>query len=186
MSTAVKEKTNVIVPPFGIEISTPRNGDMRIQGIPGCTLRGAIKARATCKLMPMMPEVPGMQLHVNPAECAYTIIDPLYKNDALCEQIRSMMEHSEMLTTPGKVLSGVPPQNGKLDVDRMKTLCREMLYILDSDHAVMVKGPKPDMVDVEELPGDFLLNPGSGSGSGQPRYEKDMPAYERQLGRAGE
>jgi len=184
MSSAVKEKIDVIVPPFGIEISTPRNGDMRLQSIPGCSLRGAIKARATCRMMPLMPEVPGMQLHVNPAKCKYTIIDPLYKNEALCEQIRLVMEHSDLLMKPGKVLSGVPPQEGTLSVDHMKTLCREILYILGSDHAIMVEGPKPDMEDVEELPGDFLLNPGGGIGSGQPRYEKDLPAYERQMGRA--
>ena len=184
MSTAVKERTEVIVPPFGIEISTPRNGDMRIQSIPGCIMRGAIKGRVTCKMMPMMPEVPGMQLHVNPAKCKYTIIDPLHKNVALCEQIRTVMEQSELLSTPGKVLRGVPPQEGELDVDRIKTLCREILQILDSDHAIMIEGPRPDMEEIEELPGDFLLNPGGGGDSGQPRYEKDLAAYQRQMGRA--
>jgi len=186
MSTVVKEKIEVVVPPFGIEISTPRNSDMRIQSIPGCILRGAIKARATCKIMPLMPEVPGMQLHVNPAKCAYTIIDPLHGNTALCEEIHKVLSQSDIIASwPGKSLNGVPLKSGELDVDRMKTLCREMLQILDSDHAVMVEGPKPDMEDIDDLPGDFLLNPGSVTRNAQPRYEKDLPAYEQRLGMAG-
>ena len=40
VTTTVK----TIVAPFGVEIDTPRNGDVLLQAIPGCRLRGAVRA----------------------------------------------------------------------------------------------------------------------------------------------
>ncbi len=185
MATATKEKTTgIVVPPFGIEIDAPRNNDVVLQGIPGCRMRSAHKARAGVRTMPMMPDIPGMQLHVNPASRSYTIVDPLHKDVDLCATVQGVLENASEIKT-GKTLAGVPPQSGELDVDRMKTLCREMLSLLDTDYAVMKKGPQPSMEDVNDLPGDFLLNPGTLEGWSQPRYEKDLPAWEQRLARMG-
>jgi len=179
-----KTSANTIVPPFGIEIDAPRNNDVLIQSIVGCRLRSAHKARAGVQTMPMVPNIPGMQLHVNPEMCEYSIIDPLHEDTNLCDQIEAVLKQSSQLALQKK-LRGVPPRSGTLDVDRMKTLCREILCLVDSDFAVVVKGPKPSIEDVEDLPGDFLLNPGSRVHNSQPRYEKDLDAYERQLSQVG-
>jgi len=199
MSTVIEKKKARIVLPFGVEIDTPRNADVMLQSIPGCRLRGRIDASKPViiskigergipanqlKSSGVLPKIPGQQIHVNPDKLIYTIIDPLCDDENLCEQIRKGLENLGTLDF-GSKLQGVPSVSGELDVHRMKTLCRELLWMLDTNYAKMVKGPKPDMEDIEELPGNFLLNPGSRIHNGQPQYEKDFPNWLDRLSRSG-
>jgi len=189
MATATKEKVEIRVPPFGIEINSDMNNDVKIKSLAGLRLRGAIKPRPFARTLPTLPEIPGMQIHVNPAAGTYVISDPLCDDPELCERIRITMVSSDMCVyEPGsKVLTGVASQKGELGIDEMKTLCREMLHLLNSDpsYAVMSKGPKPSMEDVDELPGDYLYSPNPMTESWQPRYEKDVEAWRRRLGGGG-
>lgn len=195
MSTAAKESKVALVVPWGIEADHPRNSDLLIQCIPNCRLRSAIKASRSVKdwktgeeLVPQdqarhlgqLPPLPGMQLFVDPAKGTYKIVDPLHGDEELCERLTRRIKSAQLLRTKEK-LAGVPPQEGKLDKDRMKSLCREMLNIVDAGEAQVVAGPKPDREDVDELPGEYLLNPGSRVESGQPLYEKDLDEYRRQV-----
>ena len=207
MSTTTKEKrTAAIVPPFGIEIDHPRNNDTMIKHIPGCRLRSAIKSVVVGidgKINRVLaspegvsvPNVSGMQLHVNPAKLLYKIIDPLREDKTKCEEILQFMKaHAGYRKT--KSVVGVPDQSGTLDVDEMKSLCREMVQLLEGEtavdiktgkernmpHAKIVDGPRPDMDDVDELPGDYLLNASTSDFSQtQPRYEKDVSEWKRRL-----
>jgi len=199
MSTATETRKKSIVQPFGIEVDERNNSDVLLAGIPGCRLRSAIKASRTVKdvvsgqdMIPTdparhlgkLPPVPGMQLHVNPAKLSYTVIDPLHDDEDLCERIRLAMRSDGRPNRPNKV-RGAPPLKGTLDKHRMKTLVRELLWFIRDGDMKVIKGPKPEMEDVDGLPGDYLLNPGSLAKSLQPEYEKDLDEYVDQLTRSG-
>ncbi len=104
MPTATAEpKTKTVVTPFVVEADVPNNGDLLLQSILGCRLRSAIDPSRTVtdtatgrEMIPkdpsrhlgMLPSVPGMRLHVNPAKLTYTITDPLHDDEEKCEAIR--------------------------------------------------------------------------------------------------
>ena len=187
------------VAPFTIEIDGHNNNDVMLQSIPGCRMRSAISATRyvtdyktgqpvisidSAIHLGQLPPTPGMQITVYPDKCSYTIIDPMHTDEDLCDRLQSAINRSTNMRIDGK-LRGVPPQKGTLDVDRMKTLCREMLCVLGSNDAKVVKGVAPSIEDVDKLPGNYLLNPGSTIPNTQPRYEKDMAAWVQQLNRTG-
>lgn len=196
---AIAEKEKLVVTPFGIEADTSRNSDVLIQSIPGCRLRGAvdaskpvIDAKTGEPKIPLdqitnlgqIPKLPGMQLHVNPTKLTYKITDPLHGDEKLCRRIAKALEMYGPYRAD-KGFDGVPPQSGTLDAHQMKTLVREMVWLVNAKESKLVKGVKPDMEDIKELPGNFLLNPGSMVYNSQPRYEKDFPGWIEQLTRSG-
>ena len=85
----------------------------------------------------------------------------------------------------GQELSGLKTKKGEVDADTMKTLCRELLCFIEAREAKVVKGPTPTKEQIEELPGDFLLNAANLSGYNQPRYEKDYPEWVRKMNSLG-
>ena len=201
MSSVIEksEKRPVIVQPFSIEVDHPRNCDVLLQSIPGQRLRSSISAgkpttnvKTGAKVIPpdqsaflgQFPTIPGMQLHVDPANLTYTIIDPLADDEDLCDRIKRGLDRSGAFRTEGK-LRGVPPQRGELDVHRMKTLVREMMWLIGGKEAHVIKGAAPEMSDVEKLPGNFMLNPGSRVPNTQPTFEKDFDAWLERLVAAG-
>ena len=125
-----------------------------------------------------------MQVHVHPEKCTYAIIDPLHGDAKLCETIRRHLNDTSSFIVDEK-LDGVPPQGGTLDDHGMKTLCRELLRFIDLGYAKMCKGPTPSMEDVDELPGNYLMNPGARVHNMQPRYEKDWKGWVDRLTRTG-
>lgn len=195
-------QVRVSVQPFTIEADTPRNGDLIVQCIPGCRLRGAIDAtkgtvvnkqdpdntpvvpQDQARYLGQFPKIPGQRLHVDPSSCEYRVTDPLYNDEEMCERIRRTMERVSPFRVGGK-LNGVKPQEGKLDVHRMKTLCRELLGALGANEARLVEGPRPDPEDIDELPGKYLLNPGSRIPNQQPQFEEDFDEWQSQLARTG-
>lgn len=199
MSTAAAEKKDVTVPPFGIRIDHHRNQDQAIQAIPNCVLRTTIRATRPiidnktgeeviphdqARSLSVLPEIPGMELHVNAKECSYKIVDPLSKDPDLCAKIPSRLRETMRNVTQGE-LRAVPVQEGTLDKDRMKTLLRELIWICESGDAKVVKGVLPDLETVQKLPGEFLLNPGARAPNMQPRYEKDFEKWVDNLARSG-
>ena len=183
----------IIVPAFGIEARHPRFADLFIQSIPGCRLRsktgpvitnvdGTVRTLQTKGHSP--PEVPGMQLHVNPAALTYVILDPLNDDEDAKARIRKYLQ----LTTGTRVdsnLKGATTVKGELNPHQMKTLCREICNLLDEGDAKTVKGASPDREDVDELPGNYLLNPGLRTQSSQPMFEKDYDGWIDRLSRSG-
>lgn len=202
MSTVEKEP-RTIVAPFTVEADHPRNADLMLQNIPGCRLRGAVKASRTVKTMRrgkevelipkdqsrhlgVLPEIPGMQISVNPAKCSYRVIDPLHDDEELCEQITLGLVEDERLHDPeSQKIHGVKPQRGTIDPHRMKTLCRELFDLSEENHVKIIKGVIPTMDRIDKLPGKYLLNPGARVRNGQPRYEEDMPAWVANLDSRG-
>lgn len=191
------ESTGVIIHPFGIEADEQRNSDLLLQSIPGrLRLRGRLDPGRTARnnkgeeVVPQdqviglsgLPVIPGMQLHVNPDKLTYSVIDPLHGDEAMCGRITAWMKRKRVYRT-GETIAGVPPKTGTLDVHYMKTLCREMRTLVNNGQARHVKGggPVPDLVDVEDLPGKYLLNPGMEVGSSQPKFEEDLPAWIERL-----
>lgn len=197
MTTATEPK--VVVAPFAIVADHPRNCDLLIQCIPGCRLRSRITSMRTVKdaktgdqMIPvdqarslaMLPEIPGMELHVNPAKLTYVIFDPLDKDEELCEKIRRQLTTASAIRVDSK-LKGVKAQEGVLDVHRMKSLVREMAFIVNSGEAKLAKGSLPSEEDIDCMPGNFLLNPGSRVQNQQPQFEKDWDSWLAQLTRSG-
>lgn len=199
MSVLEEERNAVAVLPFAIEADHPRMSDLLLQGIPNCRLRSAISGvkpvidvKTGHEVLPRdqaihlgsFPNTPGMQVHVNPAECTYEIIDPLRDNAVLLERIRRFMQENSGIRTSDR-FNGVETQKGTLDPHRMKTLCRELLFLVNSGEAKKVKGPMPTLRDIDELPGNYLLNPGARVPVTQPMYEKDFPAWVDKLSQSG-
>lgn len=198
--TKPNEKNKVfVVPPFGVEADHPRNSDLLIQSVPGLRLRSAIDGAKPitdvktgdqviptdqAQMMSGFPKTPGMQIHVNPDDGSYAIIDPLFDDASLCERVTRYLNQKTGFRISGTI-KGVPPQNGKLDVHRMKTLCRELVNIVNSGEGKIVKGALPDADDIEDLAGDFLLNPGSRVTNTQPTFEKDWDEWVAGLSRSG-
>ena len=154
MSTATAEQTrpkSIVVPAFGVEADHPQLCDLLIQSIPGCRLRSRIRPTTTTVQGQIRtpqsqghspPEVPGMQLHVNPAELSYVIVDPLNSDEDAKSRIKRFLH----LTTGARQdtnLRGVDTIKGTLDVHRMKSLCREIVWLLADGSVKMVKGAKP-------------------------------------------
>ena len=203
MSTGLQEgkgKVAVTVLPFTIEADHPRNCDLYIQSIPGCRLRSAIEGMRPiidtktgdvrvpleqAKSLASFPRTPGMQLHVNPAELTYRVSDPLHGNTVLCDRIQRFLKENPGVGKVADKIDGIPPLDGKLDPHRMKTLVREMLWLLNANEAKLVQGRAPDLEDIEELDGKFLLNPGSRVGNTQPVFEEDFPNWVDNLSRTG-
>ncbi len=186
-------KKTASVPQFSIEADTPRNGDLMLASITGERLRGRIESNKTVtdrnsgqKMTPIdqaaglatLPMVPGMILKVNPAELSYQIVDPLNQDESKLETVNRGLVAKGL-----QPVQGVPNKEGTLDKDRMKTLCREIYYVLQADEARWVSGPKYTIDDCDALPGEYLLNPGSQVPNSQPRYEKDFEAWKDSLNR---
>lgn len=179
-------ETNVtIIQPFAIEADHPRNCDILIQSIPGCRLRGRLKpvvqtiqgsvSTPLCQGH-ALPDVPGMQLHINPAKLVYTIADPIEDDDAAKQRVLNFMRLTQGISADYKI-RGVTKRTGELDAHRMKTLCREILDLLGEGHVKIVRGVQPSPDDIEDLPGKFLLNPGSRIKNSQPIYEDDFESW---------
>lgn len=189
----------MIVAPFGIEADHPRNCDLLIQSIPNCRLRSAIDGskpvrdaktgelkvpRDQAINMGDFPKTPGMQLHVDPQSCTYVIIDPLASNEQMRDRVAAWMKQHTAYR--GGKIKVDDKLEGTLDKHRMKTLCREMFNLVKDGEAKHVRGPMPDMQDIEALPGNFLLNPGSRTQNMQPQFEKDFEAWvDRLAGQGG-
>ncbi len=199
-TTAEKKKTaRASVSPFGIEIDNPRNSDVKLQSIPNGRMRTAIKGivevftrkkggdqetmTAPASIVSGMPsKIPGMQLFVNPEKLVFKIVDPLYDDEGLCEKIQRALKMNSDFSVADKI-KGAKPREESLPKDNMKNLVREMLWLIDSGDAKVVKGVKPDMEDIDELQGDYLTNALNPNHFTQPRYEKDMPAWVQSLNR---
>jgi hypothetical protein len=193
MEQPTKQKQATVVPAFGIEADHPQMCDLLIQSIPGCRLRSRIRPTTTTVQGQVRtpqthghspPEVPGMQLHVNPAELSYVILDPL-NND---EDAKARIKRYLHLTTGARQdtnLRGVETRKGTLDVHRIKTLVREVIWLLKENSVRMVKGAAPEMDDADEMPGKYLLNPGLRTQTTQPTFEEDYDGWVDQLTRAG-
>lgn len=188
--TAANEK---IPPAFTIQIDHPRNSDVVITSIPGVKLRSTIKSsRTVVQYLPdgtrieqvpvdqaaflgRFPTIPGQMLEVNPQKGTWKITDPLYKNDELKAALKRALRDSHI--SAGDV-EGVPPTEGRLDPDRLKTLVRECVWIVTNEHGKCKKGVMPDQPQVDGMPGRYLANPRNSSFvPGAPRYEDEMPEY---------
>ena len=188
---SVTEKA-VSVRPFAIEADTPRNGDLIIQSLGLLRLRGAVSASvmvfdkqwneedyeegeqtrpAPARLIDGIGELPGVCLFVNPGKLEWELKDPLYKKENKLEFIRKALRRVRGVRSTGDRLQGMKPQKGTVDVDTMKSLCRELLCFIEADEARVIKGTKPTMEDIEAMPGRFLLNNVNMSGWMQPKYE---------------
>lgn len=199
MTAMVEERMKIMVVPFGIEADHPRNSDLLLQCAPGVRLRSAIDGTKhvidsktgdiripldQARHLGSFPRVPGMQIHVDPAGLRYTVVDPLRGDEQLCDRIRKYLRENSGFSVSER-LNGVPTQEGKLDVHRMKSLCRELVWLIEAKEAKRAKGVIPSLEDIDELPGYYLLNPGSRVGTTQPVYEKDWDDWVSRLSHSG-
>lgn len=195
MSTAATEKR--VSFEFTIQADHPRNSDLLLQTIPNCRLRGTISSSRTVRdrrsgeeMVPIdqaaglgsLPLIPGMKLKVSTKTLTYVVEDPLYGDDLLCERIQ---RHYRTIIGSDSKVRGVPPQTGKLDEHRMKTLVRECRNIVNANEAKIVEGILPELDEIDLLPGRVLLNPGLRTASTQPRFEDEWDSWFSRLQQAG-
>ena len=202
MATAVEKEQKeqaISVEPWSIIADHHRNSDLLIQCIPGrFRLRSAISAAKPVKdrfgnekipvdqasFLGLFPPIPGMELTVNPAKLTYQITDPLEDDERLCNLIKRTLEAHSAFRSDHPI-RGCPVQRGKLDAHHMKSLCREMIWLVESGDARVGKGVCPKLEAVEQLPGKFLLNPGSTIPNTQPVFEADWDSWYSNLQRSG-
>lgn len=206
MATATQEpqtRTRYSVLPFTVEIDLPRNGHLVIQSIPGrASLRSRFDATKTTafggnserkddQVIPMTqianfgthPAMPGQRIHVDPEKGEYVISDPMRDNKELLSKFARWLDTQNVIGNNER--NGFPTVKGHLDIDWMKTLCRELYHVIKNKDGRLVEGPSFDLDDVDSLPGDYLLNPGSTIRTSQPKYEKQLESWERQLNQVG-
>ena len=155
-TTTDKSRKTIVVPAFGVIVDHPRNCDILLQSVPGCRLRsklktvtvavgGEIRAQQIKGVAP--PEVPGMELHIDPASCKYLIVDKLNDDDNARARLKQFIRRSSGVKIDSDI-KGVDDQHGTLDVHRMKNLCREIIWLLEEGSVKMIKGPMPELEDV--------------------------------------
>lgn len=189
-----------MVAPFAIEADHPRMATLLLQSVPNCRLRSRISASKgtivntadpdnmpvipldQARALGQLPVIPGMQFHCNPGKLSYMVYDPLSDDEDMCERIRKVIQGP---SRTGEKMKGMKTEKGTLDVDRMKTLVRELVRLVDAGDAKVIKGMLPVAEDIDGLPGDFLLNPGSMVPNSQPRLEKDWDEWVKNLSRYG-
>lgn len=196
MNVAEKKRA-VSVTKFAIEARTPRNQDLMIQSLGKMRLRGAVSAmvetldktreegdedeipvrRMGAKLIEGVGELPGMCLYVDPAVCSWKIADPLYKDEKTMDQVAKAMQRTRGAIVVDRKLRGMKPKSGRLGRDEMKTLCKELLCFIEAGDAKVVHGIAPTSEDIDELPGDYLLNWTNTEKWRQPRYAKDYEKW---------
>lgn len=189
--TATAEQPKVKMKTWSIEADHPRNCDLWVQNIPGTRLRGALNGnkpvidqKTRQPMLPVdqvrnlgpLPPLPGMQLFINPQRCEYVISDPLADEPELLQRFASMVAENQALRPD---VQPVPLQRGQLNQDQVKTLCREMLQFVQAGEAKLASGNLPTMAEIDELPGDYLLNPGLLTWTSQPLHEKDFDSWAR-------
>ncbi|MCK9570109.1 hypothetical protein M0R72_14290 [Candidatus Pacearchaeota archaeon] len=195
---APKKVKGMAVGPWAIMADHPRNCDLLLVSLSNSRMRSFVKPiktiftreageqvqqPASAGMIQGLPSsIPGMELHVNPADGTFKIIDPLRGNEEQLEKIRRAINAAGAIRTDNK-LRGIPDRVGKLDRDQMKTLVREMCRLVDAGEAVVCKGAQPSEDELENMPGEFLTNPTNMGGWHQPRYEKDMDSWTETLNR---
>ena len=136
---------------------------------------------APAKLIDGVGELPGMVLKVNPGTCQWECIDPLWKKEAKLERLRKALSLALGMTIVDQKLRGMKPRRGRIDQDKMKTLCRELLCFIDAGEARVIKGVKPERADIDALPGRYLLNWSNLNNWRQPKYEGDYEGWEQRM-----
>lgn len=197
MAEEMLVEDEVTIGPFEIEADHPRNSDLLLRCIPNARLRSTIdgtKSIVDSKTgerhvptdqaigLASFPRTPGQHLWVDPETCTWKISDPL--TPAHLSSIQRYFKARGGMVVDEK-LSGVPDKKGKLDIHQMKSLCREMRWLVDAGEAKHVGGTLPTMAQIEAMPGKFLLNPGATIRNSQPRYEEDFDEWVSQLDRTG-
>ena len=199
------EKSSLSEFTFAVEADTRRNGDILLQSIPGQRLRGALDASKPIIAHPKQNEqdfeptvppdqmsrlgslgkVPGQQIFVNQAKKTYRIFDPLRDNEELCGRLAAVLKTKQMIS--GGKINGVKELKGSIDVDQMKTLCRELRWLVESGDAKVVPGAGdlPSFEDIDKMNGNYLLNPGARIQNSQPRYEKEYESWVQRLSQGG-
>lgn len=194
------EKEQAVIAPFAVQADHPRNSDLLLQAIEGgIRLRSTVRAdrRVFSRVLQeevippdqstflsKFPVIPGMVLAVNPAKLTWLVTDPLSEDPDLCAKIKSAMKRVSQFNTDAR-LEGEPDRQGRADAHRIKTLCREVRWLLDAGHVVEKKGAVPTLEEIAAMPGHFLLNPGSQVPNTQPRFEKDWDVWLEKLASYG-
>ena len=125
-----------------------------------------------------------MQIHIDPSKRSYVIIDPLNDDEGAKARIKQFLVATTGMRQ-NSVLKGADTQKGELDIHRMKTLCREILNLIDEGAVSVIKGATPDREDVDDLPGRYLLNPGLRTQTTQPVYEDQYDDWIERMSKAG-
>lgn len=201
MATATKKRTKVA--PFAVEATPPRNGNLMLRSIPGrIVLRGAFSSSATVtvtnedgeeeEVVPLdqardsarVPRIRGEIIAVHPTKRQYKTKDPLRGDKRKLNAIRNAVNDRRAFSMKEN-MDGVPPRSGEISVHEMKTLIREILDFHDDGQVKVVSGKLPTREQVDNMPGEYLLNAGMVTRTSQPRFEKDLPEWEAKLNAAG-
>lgn len=198
MTTAEKATEGIDFLPFTVEATCDRNRNLLIQNIPGMILRSAISSAAPVKdartgeeMVPVdqarglgqMPATPGMLLKVDPRNLSYKVTDPLCDDERLQGRLSSFLRQKGAPSNTS--VTGMPAQEGVLDIHQMKTLCRELANAEAKGDVTAKKNKVPTVSQCDEFDGRYLLNPGSRVRNSQPRYEDEFEEWVSRLGQQG-
>lgn len=181
------ETTVQTVPAFAVQATHPRNCDLHLMclnGVIGRRMRSTTNPLVTniqgqprpFNRQDPVPVIPGQILRVFPSELRVVMEDPFFGDDVMRDALARWLRKNQGGTSTIPP-SGIPPVEGRMDANRMKSLCREILHLLADKSMTQVEGPAFDLEDVDGLPGDYLLNPGSIIPTGQPALEKHWDQY---------
>lgn len=180
MSATAEQQTKV--QSFTVELGDERNRQINVPMLHE-TFRGAysvanLRGQDIGSPASSMPDIPGMQLTIDARNRRVIIRDPLKDNEALCSQIAGVLKKRGSYGL--SKLTGCDERTVAMDEHEMKTLVRFVVKLLDPPSglpkAKLVKGRVPTDEEVDQLPGEYLYDPGSETQHG-PKFEKDAQQW---------
>lgn len=199
MANDLEDLETAVISPFTIEIDHPRNSPVMLQTITNLRIRSAFDGMKPAKdatgveRVPIdqalafagCPRMPGQRITVNPIRLTYEVTDPLHGNKEACDKFAMWLKSNGRGLASNTRLDGEPPKSGELDIHQMKTLCRELLGIVQAGWAKLVVGRMPTEEEIASMKGRFILDPGLRIPSMRPKFEDELDSWKDGLSRAG-
>lgn len=175
------------LPPFIVELGDDSNRTISLDTM-RLRLRGDFSlsklhkrkqgGRDVGQIMQQMPDIPGMRIMVDYHAQKCRIFDPLetpeYKD--VLVRVNQVAQEATAVKQSGGKFTPVEAVEHKLDKDKMKTLCLELVRLVEDKQARVVAGELPTEEQLAAMPGRKLFDPWNNSPR-KPKYEDDAEAF---------
>ncbi len=118
----------------------------------------------------MIPDVPGQRMEFQPGKLSVRIFDPLADNKELLDDFnRGRRRHRQTQETLEPMRESVETR----DVNKFKTLVREIVGMVNNGSATLVDGKLPLIGDIDKMDGRYIVDPGDDTYKRQTVFEGD-------------
>lgn len=131
--------------------------------------------------MSQMPTIPGVHLDVNCKTGEFRLWDPLEQpgSERLRDQITAVMANAS-IAQGSERFKGIDEASGKLNDDKLVTMCDELLRMEENGSIIVRSGTLPKRSDLESHKGR-ILNDLWNSSAHKPKYLDQQDEYVQNL-----